>query len=184
MDFGEHEIGCFDLVCFTNQLVLLLRTKQEQPRALEWSVMHLDFSQFGKNLNLHMASGFMICEISTPKFTSIWALVCWITCYKSKEIILGWIGTLVNQFVNSDWLWSGLCIMTISNFWTKAKWNWLVHFAWNLFQIFLSISLSNEKGIRLKGVVVWKWHAIYIEPAWPKQKMGSLLNELGLGHWN
>lgn len=45
------QIGTCELVCFTNQLVLVLSTKQEQTKAMKWTPMHLKFSQIGKNMH-------------------------------------------------------------------------------------------------------------------------------------
>lgn len=67
---------------------------------------------------------------------------------KRDDIGMDWnLGEPICKF----WLiWFDWCIMTISKFWTKAKRNWPVHFAWNLGQMFLAMCLIRCKKNQVK----------------------------------
>lgn len=80
MTFLGYEMVCSDLVCFTNQLVLVLSTKKDKPRELEWPVMHLDFNHFGKKLEIAHGSCFEIGKLSSSKLTFVWTLIGCLIC--------------------------------------------------------------------------------------------------------
>lgn len=77
---------------------------------------------------------------------------------KVDHIGMDWdLGESICKF----WLtWFDLWIMTISNFWTKAKWKWFINFAWNLCQMFFVISLIKCKNNQVKmsyGLKMTMW---------------------------
>lgn len=157
MRFWGFELVSSDLVCTTNQKVLILSTKQEQPRALQWPAMDLAFNHLGKFLILHMGPSFFPWGVLACKLTSICTKIPYATWLGTIEIILRWFGDLENGIANSKLDVSGLCIRVITNVWTKAKWIWLVHFASNLCHFSLPCTWLSEKRTRSKGCVVSKW---------------------------
>lgn len=152
MDLWRHEMVHPDLVYFTKQLVLVLSTKQEQPKAMKWSAIHLDFSYLGGKLNLSHGIGFHDLRHFHTKVDFHFGLGMLHNMLQGNrdQIGMNWI---LGDSICTFWMtWYDFGIMAIFNFWTKTKWNWLMCFAWNLCQMFLAMSLIIYKKNQVKRI--------------------------------
>lgn len=69
-----------DLACNSDHFALVLSIDLEQTRDLVWPAMDFAFSQFGKNLILHMGNSFVIGGVVESKLTSKYTKLLYAMC--------------------------------------------------------------------------------------------------------
>lgn len=148
--FLGQDLVVSDLACTPNQLVFPLSIRYMQQRAFIWLAMALSFCHFGKNFTFWLWLEMLPCALVATKLTCNIVLECYAMYLRLKVTRTHEFGGLVHQNENFDCMWPGLCIMVKYKLWTWAKWNWLVHFAWNLWQVFLALSLARCKKNQVK----------------------------------